>query len=53
VENHKLDPRPLDEDPRSIEAKLRCHLHGNILEANSIGLDQKMELNGLEIQDVS
>jgi hypothetical protein len=48
VENHKLDPRPLDEDPRPrpIKAKLRFHLHGNISERNSIGLDQKMELKG-------
>jgi len=41
VKSHKLDPRPLDEDPRPIEAKLRWHLHGNILEGNSISLDQK------------
>jgi hypothetical protein len=36
VERHKLDPRPLDEDPKPIEAKLRWHLHGTILEGNSI-----------------
>jgi hypothetical protein len=53
VESHKLNPRPLDDDQRPIEAKLRWHLHGNILEGNSIGLDQKMELNGLENQDVN
>jgi hypothetical protein len=53
VESHKLEPRPLDEDQRPIEAELRWHLHANILEGNSIGLDQKMELNGLENQDVS
>jgi hypothetical protein len=46
VESHKLDPRPLDEDPRPIEAKLRWHLHGTILEGNSIGLDQKIKLKG-------
>ncbi len=46
VESHKLDPRPLNEDPRPIEAKLRWHQHGTILEGNSIGPDQKMELKG-------
>jgi hypothetical protein len=46
VESHKLDPRPLDEDPRLIATKLRWHLHGTILEGNSITLDQKMELKG-------
>ncbi len=46
VESHKLDPRPLNEDPRPIEAKLRWHLHDTILEGNSIGLDQKMEFKG-------
>jgi hypothetical protein len=44
IESHKLDPRPLDEDPRSIEAKLRWHLHGTNLEGNSISPDQKIEL---------
>jgi hypothetical protein len=44
IESHKLDPRPLDEDPRPIEAKLKWHVHGTILEGNLIGLDQKMEL---------
>jgi hypothetical protein len=44
VDNHKLDPRPLDEDPRPIEAKLKWHLHGTILEGNLISLNQKMEL---------
>jgi len=43
VESHKLNPRPLNEDPRSIEAKLRWYLHGTILEGNSIGPDQKVE----------
>jgi hypothetical protein len=42
----KLDPRPLDEDLRPFEAKLRWHLHGTILEGSSISLDQKMELKG-------
>jgi hypothetical protein len=42
VESHKWDPRPLDEDPRPIEAKLRWHLHGTILERNSISSNQKM-----------
>jgi len=41
-----LDPRPLEEDLRAYEAKLRWHLHGTILEGNSIGLDQKMEFKG-------
>jgi hypothetical protein len=41
-----LDPRPLDEDPTPIEIKLRCHLHDTILEGNSIGSDQKLELKG-------
>jgi hypothetical protein len=51
----------LDEGPRSnkmehfywtqglymrIQNQLRCHLHGIILEENSIGPDQKMELEG-------
>jgi hypothetical protein len=44
VESHKLDPRPLNEDPRPIETKLRWHLHGTILEGNSISPDQEMEL---------
>ncbi len=46
VKSHKLDPRPLDEDPTPIEIKLRCHLHDTILEGNSIGSDQKLELKG-------
>jgi hypothetical protein len=46
VKNHKLDPGPLDEDPRPIEAKLKWHLHGTILEGNSIGPNPKMELKG-------
>jgi hypothetical protein len=46
VDSHKLDPRPLNEDPRPIEANLRWHLRGNILEGNSIGLDQKMKFKG-------
>jgi hypothetical protein len=33
-----------DELPRLIEAKLRWHLHGTILEGISIGQEQKMEL---------
>jgi hypothetical protein len=37
-----LDPRPLDEDPRPIESKLRWHLHGTILEGNSINSNLKM-----------
>jgi hypothetical protein len=41
-----LDPGPLDEDPRPIEAKLKWHLHGTILEGNSIGPNPKMELKG-------
>jgi hypothetical protein len=47
-----LDPRPLDEDPRSIEAALRWHLHGTILEENSKNRAQK-RVHGLENQDVS
>jgi len=35
-----------DELPRPIEAKLRWHLHDTILEGNSIGPYQKMELKG-------
>jgi hypothetical protein len=46
VESHKLDPWPLDEDPKPIEAKLKWHLHGTILEGNSIGPNPKMELKG-------
>jgi hypothetical protein len=46
VESHKLDPRPLNEDPKPIEAKLKWHIHDTIFEGNSIGLDQKMELKG-------
>jgi hypothetical protein len=41
VENHKVDPRPLDEDLRPNETKLKWYLHGTILEGNSIGSDQK------------
>ncbi len=46
VESCKLDPRLLNEDPRPIEAKLRWHLHDTILEGNSVGPEQKMELKG-------
>ncbi len=58
VKSHKLDPRPLDEDPRPIETKkLKWHLHGTILEGNSIGPDQKngaqRKAHGLENQDVN
>jgi len=42
----KLDPRPLDEDPRPIEAKLRWNLHGTNLQGNSIGPNPKMKLKG-------
>jgi hypothetical protein len=41
-----LDPRPLDEDSRPIEAKLRWHLYGTILEGNLVGMDKKMEFKG-------
>jgi hypothetical protein len=37
---------PLNEDPKPIETKLRWHLHGTILDGNSIGLNQKIELKG-------
>jgi hypothetical protein len=44
----KLDPSPLDEDPRpiEIEAKLRWNLHGTNLQGNSIGPNPKMKLKG-------
>jgi hypothetical protein len=38
--------RPLVEDPRPIEAKLRWHLQDTILEGNSITPNQKMEFKG-------
>ncbi len=44
VESPKLEPRPLDEDLNPIQANLSWHLHGVILEGNSIDLDQKMKL---------
>jgi len=34
--NHKLDSRPLDEDPRSVEINLRWHVYDTILEGNPI-----------------
>jgi len=37
--SHKLDPRPLNEDLKPIQANLKCHLHNIILEGNSIGLN--------------
>jgi len=40
----KLEPRPLDEDPNPIQANLTWHLHGVVLEGNSIDLDQKLKL---------
>ncbi len=53
----KLDLRPLNEDPRPIDLKLKCHLHGTILEGNSIGLNQKngaqRKARGFENQDVT
>ncbi len=45
-ESHKLDLTPLDEHLGSIQANLKWHLHGIILEGNSIGLDQKMNPKG-------
>jgi hypothetical protein len=45
VKSHKLDPRLLDEDPKPIQANLKWHLHGIILEGNSIGPNQQMKLN--------
>jgi hypothetical protein len=44
IESPKLDQRPLDEDPNPIQANLSWHLHGVILEGNSIDMDQKMQL---------
>ncbi len=41
AESHKLDPRPLDEDPRPTSGKSRLNLHGTILKGKSIGLDTK------------
>jgi hypothetical protein len=42
IENHKLDPRSLDENLKPIHLNLRWHLDSIILEGNSIGLDQKI-----------
>jgi len=39
MESHKLDPWPLDEDPRPKSGKSRLNLHGAILEGKSIGLN--------------
>jgi hypothetical protein len=36
-ESHKLDPWPLDEDPRPKSGKWRPNLHRTILEGKSIG----------------
>ncbi len=41
AESHKLDPWPLDEDPRPKSGKSRLNLHGTILKGKSIGLDPK------------
>jgi hypothetical protein len=46
AESHKLDPLPLDEDPRPKSGKLRLNLHGTILEGKSIGSGQKREFKG-------
>jgi hypothetical protein len=47
TESHKLDPRPLDEDPRSTSGKSRLNIHGTILKRKSIGSDpKKNELKG-------
>jgi hypothetical protein len=39
-----LDPRPLDENPRPIQANLKWHLHNTILERTQINPKQKMQL---------
>jgi hypothetical protein len=39
--SHKLDPWPLDEDPRPMSGKSRLNLHDTILKGKSIGLDPR------------
>ena len=46
VKRCKLGQKPLDEGPRSRRGKVRCLLHGIILEGNTNGLNQEVKLEG-------
>jgi hypothetical protein len=42
-ESHKLDPWPLNENPRPKNGKSRLNLHGTILESKSISSNKKFK----------